>query len=75
MGIRYAIAWQGARTSLAYFLTNAELIQDTLTDANYQMFFNMTVEVLVRPWERMVQGMRFTEACFCFDRYLPNPAC
>ncbi|KAJ9091812.1 hypothetical protein QFC20_007542 [Naganishia adeliensis] len=35
--------------------------KDTLTEANYQSFFNMTVETLVRPWEKMVQGMRFTE--------------
>ncbi|KAJ9115023.1 hypothetical protein QFC22_005351 [Naganishia vaughanmartiniae] len=45
--------------------------KDTLTDANYQMFFNMTVEVLVRPWERMVQGMRFTEASPRLGRDLP----
>ena len=35
--------------------------QDAFTDQNYQAFFNMTVEVLVRPWEKMVMGMRFTE--------------
>ncbi|KAI5454395.1 Golgi transport complex subunit 4, variant 2 [Naganishia albida] len=35
--------------------------KDTLTEANYQSFFDMTVETLVRPWEKMVQGMRFTE--------------
>ncbi|GHJ84675.1 hypothetical protein NliqN6_1077 [Naganishia liquefaciens] len=35
--------------------------KDTLTEINYQSFFDMTVETLVRPWEKMVQGMRFTE--------------
>nr|XP_019000435.1 uncharacterized protein I203_06849 [Kwoniella mangroviensis CBS 8507]OCF63896.1 hypothetical protein I203_06849 [Kwoniella mangroviensis CBS 8507] len=35
--------------------------KDTFTDHNYQTFFNLTVEVLVRPWEKMIQGMRFTE--------------
>lgn len=41
----------------------------TLTDGNFQQFFSTTVEVLVRPWERMVAGMRFTElGAIRFDR-------
>ena len=36
-------------------------LQTSFTDHNYQLFFNMTVEVLVRPWEKMVMGMKFTE--------------
>lgn len=32
-----------------------------LTDHNYQALFNMTVETLVRPWEKMVMGMPYTE--------------
>ncbi|WWC86365.1 uncharacterized protein L201_001241 [Kwoniella dendrophila CBS 6074] len=35
--------------------------KESCTDHNYQQFFNMTVEVLVRPWEKMIQGIRFTE--------------
>ncbi|KAK4683669.1 conserved oligomeric Golgi complex subunit 4, partial [Tremellales sp. Uapishka_1] len=35
--------------------------REAFTDHNYQSFFNMTVDVLVRPWEKMVTGMRFTE--------------
>ncbi|WWD17778.1 hypothetical protein CI109_102219 [Kwoniella shandongensis] len=35
--------------------------RESLTDHNYQSFFNMTVEALVRPWEKMILGMRFTE--------------
>ncbi|WRT64259.1 uncharacterized protein IL334_001190 [Kwoniella shivajii] len=35
--------------------------KDSLTDHNYQTFFNLTVEALVRPWEKMIQSMRFTE--------------
>jgi len=35
--------------------------KDAFTDHNYQTIFNMTVEVLVRPWEKMVINMRFTE--------------
>ena len=32
-----------------------------MTDHNYQSFFNMTVESFVRPWEKYVMGMRFSE--------------
>ncbi|BEI80430.1 hypothetical protein CcaverHIS002_0109590 [Cutaneotrichosporon cavernicola] len=33
----------------------------SFTDHNYQIFYTMTVETLVRPWEKMVMGMAFTE--------------
>lgn len=35
--------------------------QEAYTDHNYQAFFNLTVETLVRPWEKMIMNMRFTE--------------
>lgn len=35
--------------------------QSSFTDHNYQIFYTMTVETLVRPWEKMVMGMGFTE--------------
>nr|XP_018267044.1 uncharacterized protein I303_01027 [Kwoniella dejecticola CBS 10117]OBR89202.1 hypothetical protein I303_01027 [Kwoniella dejecticola CBS 10117] len=35
--------------------------KNAFTDHNYQTFFSLTVEALVRPWEKMIQGMRFTE--------------
>jgi hypothetical protein len=38
--------------------------QEAFTDQNYQAFFGMTVEVLVRPWEKMITGMKFTEVRF-----------
>ena len=50
-------AWNRDVGSMNWELTE----QDAFTDQNYQAFFNMTVEVLVRPWEKMVMGMRFTE--------------
>ena len=37
------------------------LDQASFTDTNFQIFFSMMVEVMVRPWEKMVLGMRFTE--------------
>jgi hypothetical protein len=48
--------------------------QDALTDHNYQSFFNMTVEQFVRPWEKYIMGMRFTEASpFPLPRLHPPP--
>ncbi|WVF70902.1 hypothetical protein IAT40_005697 [Kwoniella sp. CBS 6097] len=48
---RFVRAWEGLVAGY----------KDSLTDHNYQTFFNMTVEVLVRPWEKMILSMRFTE--------------
>jgi hypothetical protein len=43
--------------------------QASFTDTNFHAFFSMMVEVLVRPWEKMVLGMRFTElGAIRFDR-------
>jgi conserved oligomeric Golgi complex subunit 4 len=33
----------------------------SFSDANYSMFFAMTVDVLVRPWEKLLLSMKFTE--------------
>ncbi|WVN85165.1 uncharacterized protein L203_100310 [Cryptococcus depauperatus CBS 7841] len=35
--------------------------KESFTDHNYQLFFSLTVEVLVRHWEKMILSMRFTE--------------
>ncbi|OCF32799.1 hypothetical protein I316_05435 [Kwoniella heveanensis BCC8398] len=48
---RFVRAWEGLVAGY----------KESLTDHNYQTFFNMTVEVLVRPWEKMILSMRFTE--------------
>ncbi|WVR05978.1 hypothetical protein IAU60_003006 [Kwoniella sp. DSM 27419] len=48
---RFIRAWEGM----------VDGYRDSLTDHNYQTFFNMTIEVLVRPWEKMITGMQFTE--------------
>jgi hypothetical protein len=56
---RFARAWDGV----------VDGFKDAFTDHNYQAFFNMTVETLVRPWEKMVMGMQFTEV----SKSLPHP--
>lgn len=35
--------------------------QDTLTEENYRVFFGLAVEVVVKPWEKYIMGMKFTE--------------
>ncbi|KZT36993.1 COG4-domain-containing protein [Sistotremastrum suecicum HHB10207 ss-3] len=35
--------------------------QDTFTEFNYRHFFFLVVDVLVRPWEKQVLSMRYTE--------------
>ncbi|KAG8728108.1 hypothetical protein FRC11_011804 [Ceratobasidium sp. 423] len=44
---------------------------DTLTEENYRAFFALAVEVVVRPWEKYIMGMKFTElGAIRFDRDL-----
>ncbi|EIW72587.1 hypothetical protein TREMEDRAFT_70757 [Tremella mesenterica DSM 1558] len=35
--------------------------RETFTDHNYQAFFSMTLEILVRPWEKLIMNMKYTE--------------
>ncbi|GAA5858483.1 hypothetical protein JCM8547_007326 [Rhodosporidiobolus lusitaniae] len=35
--------------------------RDALTESNFNLFFATVVNVLVRPWESMIRGMKFTE--------------
>ncbi|TNY17793.1 COG4 transport protein-domain-containing protein [Rhodotorula diobovata] len=35
--------------------------KDSLTEGNFNLFFSTAVNVLVRPWESMIRGMKFTE--------------
>ncbi|KAG9095620.1 hypothetical protein FS749_010115, partial [Ceratobasidium sp. UAMH 11750] len=35
--------------------------KNTLTEENYRTFFALAVEVVVRPWEKYIMGMKFTE--------------
>jgi len=50
-----------------------EGFRDTFTDANYYGFFSLTVEVLMRHWEKQILGMRYSElGAIRFDRDLRN---
>lgn len=37
------------------------MVQESLTPTNFNLFFATAVNVLVRPWEGMIRGMKFTE--------------
>ncbi|KAG8885606.1 hypothetical protein FRB97_000514 [Tulasnella sp. 331] len=50
---RFVRAWEGL----------VDGFKDTFTEGNYRAFFSQAVEVLVRPWEKHILSMRFTEAC------------
>ncbi|KAG8912577.1 hypothetical protein FRC02_005936 [Tulasnella sp. 418] len=43
----------------------------TFTEGNYAMFFSLAVEILVRPWEKHILGMKFSElGAIRFDKDL-----
>lgn len=55
MALKYVAIGLGARrlSDLA--------IQDMFTERNYRAFFSQAVEVLVRPWEKHILSMKFSE--------------
>ncbi|KIY51144.1 COG4-domain-containing protein [Fistulina hepatica ATCC 64428] len=45
--------------------------KDVFTDVNYRTFFGLTLDLLIRPWERFVLSFKFTElGAIRFDRDL-----
>lgn len=71
---RFVRCWEGlvsgyrVRPFFPCFLTfvlrgkaNRLNLQDALTETNFNLFFATVVNVLVRPWESMIRGMKFTE--------------
>ncbi|KAK7043715.1 Golgi transport complex subunit 4 [Paramarasmius palmivorus] len=45
--------------------------KDTLSDANYRIFFGLLLDTLLRPWEKFMLGFKFTElGAIRFDRDL-----
>ncbi|KAG9013015.1 hypothetical protein FRB94_004408 [Tulasnella sp. JGI-2019a] len=58
---RFIRAWEGL----------VDGFKDTFTEGNYRAFFSQAVEVLVRPWEKHITSMKFTElGAIRFDRDL-----
>ncbi|KAF7295237.1 Cog4 domain-containing protein [Mycena indigotica] len=45
--------------------------KDNFTDSNYRLFFGLALDVVLRPWEKFMMGLRFTElGAIRFDRDL-----
>ncbi|KAG5645852.1 hypothetical protein DXG03_005194 [Asterophora parasitica] len=45
--------------------------KDTFTDNNYRLFFGLTLDVVLRPWEKYITALKFTElGAIRFDRDL-----
>ncbi|KAI0811103.1 COG4-domain-containing protein [Irpex lacteus] len=58
---RFIKAWEGL----------VEGYKDTFTESNYRLFFGLAIDVLVRPWEKFVTALKYTElGAIRFDRDL-----
>ncbi|KAK0210472.1 COG4 transport protein-domain-containing protein [Desarmillaria ectypa] len=45
--------------------------KDAFTDRNYRMFFGLALDILLKPWEKFLMGLKFTElGAIRFDRDL-----
>ncbi|KAI0050041.1 COG4-domain-containing protein [Auriscalpium vulgare] len=58
---RFVKAWEGL----------VDGYKETFTESNYRLFFGLALDVLIRPWEKFVVGMRYSElGAIRFDRDL-----
>ncbi|KAL1947473.1 hypothetical protein VTO73DRAFT_14434 [Trametes versicolor] len=48
---RFVKAWEGL----------IEGYKDAFTESNYRLFFGLALDVLVRPWEKFVVGLKYSE--------------
>ena len=48
---RFVKAWEGL----------VEGYKDTFTESNFRLFFGLALDVLVRPWEKFVMALKYTE--------------
>jgi len=51
----------GPRFQVIFLVDGA---QDSFTDSNFRVFFGLTLDVVLRPWEKLMVTFRFTEVCF-----------
>lgn len=43
------------------------ILQETFTDNNYRLFFGLALDVVLRPWEKFITSLKFTEVrCYAF---------
>ncbi|KAI0262967.1 COG4-domain-containing protein [Gloeopeniophorella convolvens] len=62
---RFIKAWEGL----------VDGYKDTFTEGNYRLFFGLALDVLIRPWEKLVVGLKYNElGAVRFDRDLRSIA-
>lgn len=44
--------------------------QEAFTDINYRYFFGLALDVVLRPWEKLLVGLKFTEVGY--QLFLPR---
>jgi len=66
---RFIKAWEGlaegykvrcVRNKVDFTLMRI-VAQDTLMENNYRLFFGLALDVLIRPWEKLVLGQKYNE--------------
>ena len=68
---RFIKAWEGLvdgyKVSVVYSLREGILrrydYQDVFTESNFRLFFGLALDVLVRPWEKFVMALKYSEVC------------
>ena len=66
---RFIKAWEGlvdgykVRDEQSFFYVRLVLNagQDSLTENNYHLFFGLALDVLIRPWEKLVSSQKYNE--------------
>ena len=65
---RFVKAWENiiegykARSEhVASRLISTNCMQDTFTETNFRLFFGLALDVLLRPWEKIVFGLKYSE--------------
>ena len=46
-----------------WMATSPSFRKETLSESNYRLFIGFVLDVLLRPWENLVKGLKYTEVC------------
>jgi hypothetical protein len=67
---RFIKAWEGLidgykviRLKMIWMYIPHHFHKETLSDGNYRLFIGFALDVLLKPWERFVMGLKYTEVC------------
>ena len=51
-------------------VTSPQFDKETLSEGNHRLFIGFVLDVLLRPWEKFVMGLKYTEVSPLFSNYL-----